>query len=228
MSYRAVYLIDEIKASRVDLLRRLAELNLEAWPFAAPDQFFSMLPRLEPSIILYAADMAEDEPLRVIDAIVQHTQRWPLIVIAEGGETRTAVDAMKLGALDYLQRPLAPEQPGEAIAAAAGLVERLGEVQEARRAIEERLANLTPREREVGRALLQGMGNKSAAHHLGLSVRTVEMHRARILRKLGARNIAEGAAMLALAEMPIEPGSPLHPSPAGRGAGGPDRSAHRP
>lgn len=228
MLYRAVYLIDEIKSSRVDLLRGLSELNLEAWPFAAPDQFFAMLPRLEPSIVLYAADMSEDEPLRVIDAIVQKTQRWPLIVIAEGGETRAAVDAMKLGALDYLQRPLAPDQPGEAIAAAAGLVERLGEAQEARRAMEERLANLTPREREVGRALLQGMGNKSAAHHLGVSVRTVEMHRARILRKLGARNIAEGAAMLAIAEMPIDAGAPIHPSPPRRGAGGAEPPVPRP
>jgi two-component system response regulator FixJ len=228
MFYRAVYLIDEIKSSRVDLLRRLAELDLEAWPFAAPGEFFAMLPRLAPSIILYAADMAEDEPLRVIDALVQRTQRWPLIVIADGGETRAAVDAMKLGTLDYLQRPLAPGQPGEAIAAADGLVEQLSRAQEARRGIEERLANLTPREREVGRALLQGMGNKTAAHHLGLSVRTVEMHRSRILRKLGARNIAEGAAMLAMAEMPLDAGLSVHSSAARRGADGVDLGGPRP
>ena len=211
MSCRTVYLIDEIKSSRTDLLRMLAELDLEAWPFATPEQFFAMLPRLEPSCILFAADMSDAEALEVLDALVQQTQHWPVIVVAAGGETRIAVDAMKLGAIDYLQRPVRPEKLGEAIAAAGLAVDQLSEAQAARRAIEQRLANLTPRERDVGRALLSGMGNKTAAYHLGLSVRTVEMHRARILRKLGARNIAEGAAMLALAELPPGGAFRTHP-----------------
>ena len=228
MTCRAVYLIDEIKPSRVEYLRLLAELGVEAWPFSAPEQFFAMLPGLSASPILFAADMAEDEPLRMLDALLLRTGRWPVIVLASGGETRDAVDAMKLGALDYLLRPVRPDALGEAISVASELVDRLGEAQEARRAIEARLANLTPREREVGRALLAGMGNKSAAHHLGLSVRTIEMHRARILRKLGARNIAEGAAMLALAEMP--PGTaPVDHRAAerlGPGGVGPDARPH--
>jgi two-component system response regulator FixJ len=216
-------LIDEIKSSRTDLLRLLAELDLEAWPFATPEQFFAMLPRLEPSSILFAADMSDGEALGVLDALVQQTQHWPVIVVAAGGEMRIAVDAMKLGAIDYLQRPVRPEKLGEAVAAAGLAVDHLSEALAARRAVDQRLAKLTPRERDVGRALLSGMGNKTAAYHLGLSVRTVEMHRARILRKLGARNIAEGAAMLALAEMPPGGGLRTHPLTARTGLQEADR-----
>jgi two-component system response regulator FixJ len=206
-----VYLIDEVRSSRFDLLRTMAELGLETWPFTSPDEFLAMLPRLAPSCILLAADMSDEDSLRVIDELVQRTEQWPLIVVAAGGETRTAVDAMKRGAVDYLQRPIGPDRLGAAIEAAGHALDQLGEARSARRTVVERLAKLTPRERDVGRALLSGMGNKTAAHHLGVSVRTVEMHRARILRKLGARTIAEGAAMLALAELP----------PAGRSRSGP-------
>ena len=190
----------------MDVLRQLTDLQLEAWPFPDAGPFLEMLPRLDPSCILYGADMSHAHAAAALDAIAELVQRaahWPLIVLASGGDTRIAVEAMKRGATDYLQRPLPPDRLGEAIAAAGLLVEGLRRAQEARRAVEERLGRLTPREREVAHALLGGMGNKAAAHHLGLSVRTVEMHRSRMLHKLGARTIAEGAAILARAGMAL-------------------------
>jgi two-component system response regulator FixJ len=206
MSSRTVYLVDHDRMSRVEVLRQLTDLQLEAWPFPDAAPFLEMLPKLDPSCILYGADMSDPHAAAALDAIAELVQRaahWPLIVLASGGDTRIAVEAMKRGATDYLQRPLPPDRLGEAIAAAGLLVEGLRRAQEARRAIEARLARLTPRERDVARALLGGMGNKAAAHHLGLSVRTVEMHRSRMLHKIGARTIAEGAAILARAGMAL-------------------------
>jgi two-component system response regulator FixJ len=211
MSSRTVYLVDDDAKSRAGLLRQLGELQLEAWPFAGAAAFAEMLPSLDPSCILFGATMDEKRAPAALDGVAllaRGAPRWPLIVLAAGGETRTAVEAMKRGATDYLQQPLASDRLGAAIEAAGLLVDGLREAREARRHLETRLASLTPRECDVARALLAGMGNKAAAFHLGLSVRTVEMHRSRMLHKLGARTIAEGAALLAQAGLAPGPARP--------------------
>lgn len=223
MSSRTVYLIDDDRKSRVGLLGQLSDLQLEAWPFAGTAAFAEMLPRLDPSCILFGAAMDEARAPAALEGLALLTRRaprWPLIVLAAGGETRTAVEAMKLGATDYLQMPLASDRLGAAIEAAGLLVDGLREAQEARSNLETRLASLTPRERDVARALLAGMGNKAAAFHLGLSVRTVEMHRSRMLHKLGARTIAEGAAMLAQAGLAPTPARPAERAGNGNANGG--------
>lgn len=211
MYCRTVYLIDEESSSRRALVRDLADLDVEAWTFTGPAHFAQMAPALEASCTLFCADMAEPGSLEALKDLIGRVRGWPVIVIASGGDTRAAVQAMKLGALDYLEQPAPREQLEAALAAAAAMLEHVQSTEGSLKAAQEKIAALSPRELEVSRALLRGMGNKAVAFALGLSVRTVEMHRARILKKLGVRSMAEGAALIAQADMAAPPSKRILP-----------------
>lgn len=209
MSCRIVYLIDEDPVSRRALVRDLADLDIESWTFPTPTHFTQMAPALEPSCTLFCADMGEAQNVAALKAVFERVRGWPVIVIAGGGDTPAAVQAMKLGAVDYLERSAPHEQLEAALAAAGAILEHSKTANASLRVAQEKIAGLSPRELEVSRALLRGMGNKAVAHELGLSVRTIEMHRARILKKLGVRSMAEGAALIAQAEMAAPPAARL-------------------
>jgi two-component system response regulator FixJ len=115
----------------------------------------------------------------------------PVIVVTGHGDVDMAVQAMKNGASDFLQKPFSREDLLAAVAAAGRVVRRpasaAGEAAEARA----RLAQLTARERQVLRGLLKGQANKMIAYDLGLSPRTIELYRGNSMRKLGVRSLPE-------------------------------------
>jgi FixJ family two-component response regulator len=123
-------------------------------------------------------------------------------VITGHGDVPTAVRSMKLGAVDFLEKPVDPR----------GLVEKVREALEkdsARRAVREtarearrRMAALTHREREVLRLLAAGLSNKQAAAEMGISVKTVEHHRAHVMSKTAALNVADLVRLKMLADGP--------------------------
>jgi FixJ family two-component response regulator len=196
-----MYLIDEDPLSRRDLIRLLAEIEIETWPFQSPSQLMSMLPSLEPGPVLLGLDADRPgESFELMDEMQRQGFDWPVIAASSEADTRLAVEAMKRGAVDFLDLPVRAERLDEAVAAASDRLERSSSERSARREAEQRLGALTGREMEVARALVRGMGNKTVAHHLGLSVRTIEMHRSRLLRKLGVRSLAEAAVLVAQAQ----------------------------
>ncbi|HXI86910.1 MAG TPA: response regulator [Parvularculaceae bacterium] len=109
---------------------------------------------------------------------------FPVIMISAHGDVATAVQAIKLGAMDFIEKPFAPEAVDEVIESARRLSEERGET------LEDPLSPLTAREREVALALNEGLSNKEIARALGISPRTVEVHRSRIFEKTRVRNIA--------------------------------------
>jgi two-component system response regulator FixJ len=123
-----------------------------------------------------------------------------VIVITGQGDVQTAVRAMKGGAVDFVEKPFDDELLINAIEAALA---RKGRTQPGREATEavERLAALSPREREVLDALMAGHPNKVIAYNLGISVRTVEVHRARMMHRLGVRQLAEAIRLAVIARM---------------------------
>lgn len=114
--------------------------------------------------------------------------RLPIVFISGHGDIPMAVHAVNAGALDFLEKPFDDEALLDRVDAALRLHREQRADADARAAIEERLSTLTPREREVMEEILRGKLNKIIAADLGMSVRTVEVHRARVLEKLGARN----------------------------------------
>jgi two-component system response regulator FixJ len=124
----------------------------------------------------------------------------PVIVMTGQGDVQSAVRAMKAGAIDFIEKPYDDEVLLNAIGAAlgrAGAPDRDREMLEAAR----RIAALSPREREVLDALVAGRPNKVVAFDLGISVRTVEVHRARMMDRLGARQLAEAIRLAVMAKL---------------------------
>lgn len=193
---RTVYLIDDDAAVRRSLSAQLADLDVEAWPFTGGAEFVAMLGHLRPSCVILDVEMPHMGGLEVLAELVRQDIDWPVIALSSRGELAVAIDAMKLGAVDFLQKPLHREPLEAALELAFESLERTLESSLARQAAQDRVSRLTPREVDIGLALLRGMANKSAAHELGISVRTVEMHRAHILEKLSVKSLAEAAVVM--------------------------------
>jgi two-component system response regulator FixJ len=123
----------------------------------------------------------------------------PIIVITGQGDIQTAVLAMKAGAFNFLEKPYEDEVLLAAIEAALAA----SPDDHIHRAVDsaQRIARLSPREREVLDALVAGASNKVIAFDLGLSVRTVEVHRARMMERLGTRQLAEAIRLAVLATL---------------------------
>jgi two-component system response regulator FixJ len=127
----------------------------------------------------------------------------PVILMTGHGEVQMAVDVLKSGAVDFLEKPFSEERLFSAIAAALQKANERPVQQIARRAAA-KLAKLSPREREVLEALVRGEAHKVIAHQLGISARTVELHRARMLQRLGTRHLADAIKLAVLADLAAE------------------------
>jgi two-component system response regulator FixJ len=200
MTGRPVYLVDDDGPSRHSLGARLSSIGIEAWPLAGPAQFIQLLDRLDPGLVLIGGEMMAHDSLAPLEELARRGLDWPVVVAARRSDLRTALKAMKLGALDWLEQPVPERQLHEALSLGLALLDEAVRRDGARREARMRLSRLTSRETEVARALASGMSNKIVAHSLGISVRTAEMHRARILAKLGLRAVPEIVTLFVEAE----------------------------
>ena len=124
----------------------------------------------------------------------------PVIVLTGQADVSTAVQAMKTGAVDFLEKPVDPEQLLAAVDDALSDTRRTSASQKVIEAARH-IGTLTPREQDVLSALALGRSNKVIAGDLGISVRTVEVHRARMLERLGVRTSAEAIRLAVLASL---------------------------
>lgn len=125
-----------------------------------------------------------------------HGIELPVIFVTGHGDVQTAVNALKGGAVDFIQKPF---DYREAVAIIRGALERdsVNRTRDTQRSLlEARLASLTEREREVLRHVIAGKRNKDIARDLDISVKTVEVHRAKVMEKCGATSVAELVQMM--------------------------------
>lgn len=154
--------------------------------------FFSCMERKRPDIVLLNMYIDGGEGLAVLKRIKAMRTGTPVFVICNKDDVTAAVSAMKAGATDIITKPIDTELFVRAVRDALRRDVHLGAVQGGRRPIEIRGFNqLTPRERDVLQLITNGQSNKEAGRELGISPRTVEVHRARVMEKLGARNTAD-------------------------------------
>jgi two-component system, LuxR family, response regulator FixJ len=190
---RTVYLVDHDLETRRSLTINLASIGAEAWPFGAGGEFLEIIGHLMPGCVML--DLDAPDGMDVLVALVRRESGWPILAMSAEPNVEIAVEAMKLGALDFLEKPVAASKLATALIPAWTTLETSLEKREARRRAQERLGRLTPREIDISLALFGGRSNKTVAHDFGISVRTVEMHRAHIMAKLGVRSLAEAAVM---------------------------------
>jgi two-component system response regulator FixJ len=135
--------------------------------------------------------MPEMDGLELQRRLAETGARLPVIVMTGHGDVPIAVEAMRAGAADFLEKPFDDEQLLASVQRAIAASERVRDETEAAADIAARLTSLTPKEREVLDKLVQGLPNKTIAYDLGSSPRTVEVHRARVMEKMGARSLPE-------------------------------------
>lgn len=199
---RHVYVIDDNRDLRMSLHFLLATCGVTAWPFAAAEDFLDHLPTLKAGPILLDVRMPGMNGLQTLSALRERDLQWPVVMMTAHGDVAIAVRAMKLGAIEFLEKPFASDVLEVALAQAFDVLEATQNDLMVRSEARQLLDTLSKRETEVVDCLATGIPNKLVAHRLGLSVRTVEMHRRNAMAKLGRKSVAEIVALVAAAELP--------------------------
>ena len=194
---KIVYVVDDHSEMRRSLHFLLSTLQIRAWPFVSGSDFLEQQPHLSPAPILLDMRMSGMDGFEVLTELDRRAVDWPVVLMTGHGDVVTAVRAMKLGAIEFLEKPFEAEALEIALTNAFQIEERNQGARLRKADARRRLDQLTPRETEVIGCLVQGQPNKLVAHRLGLSPRTIEMHRANAFQKLGARSIAEVVTLAA-------------------------------
>lgn len=198
---RAVYVIDDESAIRRSTTYFLATVGMEARPYDGGQSFLEELPDLKPGCVLLDVRMPDIDGFQVLEAMSKWLDRFPVVVMTGHGDVATAVRAMKLGARDFLEKPFEEEAMLGMLEHALADLEVHMPIAKERRAAEMLAQQLTQREKDVLCGLIEGYSNKSLAFRLGLSVRTVEMHRANMMDRLNAKSFSEAIRIAYLADL---------------------------
>jgi two-component system response regulator FixJ len=196
-----IYVIaDEV--AMADQIRSAVEpTGLPIRCFCCCEDFWTQYDPFHPGCVLVDVDMGSDAGLSLLERIADGPVRVPAVAISGTHDPYEAIQSMKAGATDFVPKPLGEESLRRSVGQALAR-DREQRRQDARRI--EALAcwrHLTPREQEIARRVAAGVGNRQIAKDLSISVRTVETHRARIMRKMNATNLAALVRQLMLAQV---------------------------
>jgi len=198
-----VYVVDDDRDVRRSLSFMLGASDVRSHPFGSGEDFLDAIPDLQPGCILLDLRMPQMDGFHVMTELAKREIDWPVIVMTGHGEVPVAVRAMKLGAIDFIEKPFSEEALLASFGNAFLLLDEREATSKRRREARERVTQLTSRETDVLRGLLAGESNKQLAQRLGISLRTVEMHRGNMMERLEVASLAE-ALKLAL-EAGLEP-----------------------
>lgn len=197
---RFVYVVDDDPAIRRSLERLLDAAGFRATSFATPAAFLGVADNLAMGCVMLDLRMPKMDGFEVLARLLQLNPDLPVIVMTAQGDVQTAVRTMKAGAVDFIEKPYGDDALIAAIKSAlnTGATKgRAGDIAAATLLI----GSLSPREREVLEALVAGQPNKIIAFDLGISVRTVEVHRSRMMDRLGVRQLGQAVRLSVLASL---------------------------
>ena len=186
-----IHIVDDDEAARESLSFLLAAAGHAVKTFDSAGVFLEALAGMTVSCVVTDIRMPGVDGLELMRRLTAEGHRFPVIMITGHGDVPLAVEAMKLGAFDFLEKPFDDDIVIAAISAALERVETVIESQHESSEIAERLHGLSPRERQVLEGLVAGQPNKAIGRNLGISPRTVEIYRAKVMDKMKASSLSE-------------------------------------
>ena len=185
-----IYIVDDDDGMRRALTVLMTTVGYQPAAFARPAEFLAKYDPNQASCLVLDVRMPEMSGLEVQQHLNRNGAMLPVILITGHGDIPMAVQAMKDGAFDFLQKPFRDQDLLDRINAALKQDAQNRESVDRLADLRQRAESLTPREREVLEHVVDGKANKVIAIDLGLSERTVEIHRANVMEKMGARSVA--------------------------------------
>jgi len=205
-SATTVHLIDDDEGVREALTILLTEAGYAVRSYKSGVEFLGAAAATSTGCIVSDIRMPGLDGLELQQRLKSKNNTLPLIFITGHGDVQMAVQAMREGARDFIEKPFDDSILVDAIANALKSA-RAAQLADVPIEVRERLASLTPREKEVLECLVLGKLNKTTAFELGMSVRTVEVHRAHIMQKMQARSLSELVRMVLSTQSPPRTGA---------------------
>ena len=189
-----VYIVDDDPAVARTVARTARSIGLEPRTFGSPAELLETLDGLDPGSFCLDIRMPGMNGIELLRILSERRPDWPVVMLTGHADVSAAIEAFRSGAIHFLRKPFALAELEEALEEAA----EIGR-QRAKLAVDpgqlEALRRLTARERQILEAIAAGRQSKQIAHELGISVRTVDLHRSNLLAKLGARNTSQAVAI---------------------------------
>lgn len=200
MDSQVVHVIDDDVDVRQSLAFLLSTAGLAVRVHDSAVAFLKVLPDAQPGCVVTDIRMPEMDGLELQRRLAELKSGFPVIVMTGHGDVPMAVEAMKAGAVDFIEKPFDDETLLSAIRSALDRHSRNREREDRVVSIRKRLDVLSARERDVLRGLAAGKANKVIAYDLGISARTVEVYRANVMTKMQADSLSELVRMVLMAE----------------------------
>jgi two-component system, LuxR family, response regulator FixJ len=198
---RVVHIIDDDEGLRESLAFLLRSAALEVRSFDSAKAFLDALPDAALGCVITDVRMPDMSGIELLRRLKELRIVVPVIVITGHGDIALAVEAMKIGAADFFEKPFDDDLLVASIRSALRLQEGQTKRGAERAEIEHRISTLSPREKDVLAGLIEGRANKQIAFDLGISPRTVEIYRANLMNKMQADSLSDLVRMALLAEM---------------------------
>ena len=192
MAHRGkVYVIDDDEAMRDSLGFLLAAADFQVSLFKTALDFLEALPTLDFGCVVSDVRMPDIDGTELLKRLKAGGSLFPVVIMTGHGDVPLAVEAMKLGAMDFLEKPFEDDRLIGMIEAALRRAEPSVKNEAATIEIQSRIASLSPRERQVMDGLIAGLSNKLIAREYDISPRTIEVYRANVMTKMQAASLSE-------------------------------------
>lgn len=194
-----VHVIDDDEAMRESLTFLLGTVGMEVQTYESAMAFLDVASKVKSGCVITDVRMPELSGVELLRRLRELKLGIPVIVITGHGDVPLAVEAMKIGALDFLEKPFDDEVLLASVRSALNQLDHDQKRLAERNHIEDRLASLSNRERDVLEGLVAGHANKQIAYDLGISPRTIEIYRANLMTKMQAASLSDLVRMALIA-----------------------------
>ncbi len=186
-----VYVVDDDPSVRAGLARLIKSVGVTVKTFASAPEFLEQAVSEGPGCVIADLRMPAMSGLELQDQLQARHLNLPVIFLTGFGTVPASVRAMKRGAVDFLEKPVDDQILLEAIFQALEKDRENRRKQAEMKTIQDRLTSLTPREYEVFTLIITGLLNKQVAYELGTTEKTIKVHRARLMEKMGCDSLAQ-------------------------------------